>query len=90
MLLGKKLNKNKNIAANYDSLTRWFYKVFQHLWFYVEPEKSLVAQSDAHPNCDQKVTGSIPTGSGNIILCRLIMKYFLIFSPFHWFKKGSC
>ena len=27
---------------------------------------------------------------GNILLSRLIMKYFLwSFSPFHWFKKGS-
>ena len=28
---------------------------------------------------------------GNILLWRLIMKYFLrSFSPFRWFKKGSC
>ena len=28
---------------------------------------------------------------GNILSCRLNMKYFLLsFSPFRWFKKGSC
>ena len=36
-----------------------------------------VAQSDARPTRDQKVTGSIPPGSGNILSCRLIMQYFL-------------
>ena len=34
---------------------------------------------------------SIPAEVGNILSWRLIMKYFLwSFSPFHWFKKGSC
>ena len=34
---------------------------------------------------------SIPTWFSNILSCRLIMKYFLwSFSPFRWFKKGSC
>ena len=52
---------------------------------------ALVAQSDARPAGDQEVAASIPTGSGNIHFERLIMKYFLwSFSPFHWFKKGSC
>ena len=50
-----------------------------------------VAQSDACPTGDQEVTGSIPAGSANILSWRLIMKYFLLwFSPFCWFKKGSC
>ena len=32
-----------------------------------------------------------PAGSVNILSWRLIMKYFLqSFSPFFWFKKGSC
>ena len=52
---------------------------------------SSVAQSDACPTGDQEVAGLIPAGSGNIIPWRLNLKYFLrSFSPFHWFKKGSC
>ena len=44
----------------------------------------LVAQMDAHHTRDQKVEGSTPAG-------KLIMKYYLwSFSPFRWFKKGSC
>ena len=40
---------------------------------------------------DQEVAGSTPTKVGNILSWRLIMKYFLrSFSPFRWFKKGSC
>ena len=40
---------------------------------------------------DQEVTGSTPAKVGNILSWRLIMKYFLrSFSPFRWFKKGSC
>ena len=35
--------------------------------------------------------GSTPGEVGNILSWRLIMKYFLrSFSPFRWFKKGSC
>ena len=50
-----------------------------------------VAQLDAHPTGDQEVAGSTPAEVGNILLWRLIMKYFLrSFSPFRWFKKGSC
>ena len=42
------------------------------------------------PTGDQ-VTGSTPAEVGNILSWRLIMKYFLwSFSPFRWFKKGSC
>ena len=52
---------------------------------------ALVAQSDARPTGDQEVAGSTPTKVGNIRSLRLIMKYFLrSFSPFRWFKKGSC
>ena len=44
-----------------------------------------------HPTGDQEVAGSTPTVVGNILSWRLIMKYFLrSFSPFRWFKKGSC
>ena len=43
------------------------------------------------PTGDQEVTGSTPAELGNILSWRLIMKYFLrSFSPFRWFKKGSC
>ena len=43
------------------------------------------------PTGDQEVAGSIPAEVGNILSWRLIMKYFLrSFSPFCWFKKGSC
>ena len=50
-----------------------------------------MAQVDVHTTCNQEVTGLIPARSGNILSWRLIMKYFLwSFSPFHWFKNGSC
>ena len=50
-----------------------------------------VAQLDARPTGDQEVVGSTPAEVGNILSWRLIMKYFLrSFSPFRWFKKGSC
>ena len=50
-----------------------------------------VAQLDARPTGDQEVADSIPAEVGNILSRRLIMKYFLrSFSPFRWFKKGSC
>ena len=43
------------------------------------------------PTGDQEVAGSTPAEVSNILLWRLIMKYFLLsFSPLHWFKKGSC
>ena len=43
------------------------------------------------PTGDQEVAGSTPAGVGNILSWRLIMKYFRrSFSPFRWFKKGSC
>ena len=50
----------------------------------------LDAPSDWRPG-DQEVAGSTPAEVGNILSWRLIMKYFLrSFSPFRWFKKGSC
>ena len=50
-----------------------------------------MAALDARPNGDQDVAGSTPAEVGNIHSWRLIMKYFLrSFSPFRWFKKGSC
>ena len=43
------------------------------------------------PSGDQEIAGSTPAEVGNILSWRLIMKYFLrSFSPFRWFKKGSC
>ena len=43
------------------------------------------------PTGDQEVEGSTPAEVGNILSWRLTMKYFLrSFSPFRWFKKGSC
>ena len=46
---------------------------------------------DVRPTGDQEVAGSTPAKVGNILSWRLIMKYFLrSFSPFRWFKKGSC
>ena len=43
------------------------------------------------PTGDQEVAGSTLAEVGNILSWRLIMKYFLrSFSPFRWFKKGSC
>ena len=47
--------------------------------------------SVSRPTGDQEVAGSTPAEVGNILSWRLIMKYFLrSFSPFRWFKKGSC
>ena len=51
---------------------------------------TLVAHLDARPTGDQEVAGSTPTEVGNSLSWRLIVKYFLSFSPFPWFKKGSC
>ena len=50
-----------------------------------------LSQLDARPTGDQEVAGSTPAEVGNILSWRFIMKYFLrSFSPFRWFKKGSC
>ena len=62
--------------------------MFIILWI-VKPAS--VAQLDARPTRDQEVADSTPAKVGSILLWRLIMKYFLrSFSPFRWFKKGSC
>ena len=51
----------------------------------------MVAELDARLTGDQEVMGSTPAEVGNILSWRLIIKYFLrSFSPFRWFKKGSC
>ena len=43
------------------------------------------------PTGDREVAGSTLVEVGNILSLRLNMKYFLrSFSPFCWFKKGSC
>ena len=43
------------------------------------------------PSGDQEIMGLTPAEVGNILSWRLITKYFLwSFSPFRWFKKGSC
>ena len=50
-----------------------------------------MARLDAHPTVDQDVVSSTPTGSTTFFHGDFIMKYFLwSFSPFRWFKKGSC
>ena len=59
--------------------------------FHLPKLPASVAQLDARPTGDQEVAGSTPAEVGNILSWRLIMKYFLrSFSPFRWFKKGSC
>ena len=58
---------------------------------YEHYQPASVAQLDARQAGDQEVAGSTPAEVGNILSWRLIMKYFLrSFSPFRWFKKGSC
>ena len=60
-------------------------------WNYLTEVLASVAQLDARPTGDQEVVGSTPTEVGYILSWKLITKYFLrSFSPFHWFKKGSC
>ena len=54
-------------------------------------EKPALVDQLRRPTGDQEVAGSILAEIGNILSLRLIMKYFLrSFSPFRWFKKGSC
>ena len=60
-------------------------------YLYNKTKLASVAQLDARPTGDQEVAGSTPAEVGNIFSWRLIMKYFLwSFSPFRWYKKGSC
>ena len=42
---------------------------------------AVVVKSDTHPTGDQKVAGSRPPGSGNILSWKLSMKYFLLSLP---------
>ena len=82
-------------ACDLDVIVKLFFFIFSMLWksfFTLNIQTpALVAQLDARPTGDQEVAGSTPTEVGNILSWRLIMKYFLrSFSPFRWFKKGSC
>ena len=72
--------------------TLWIAKLIQFLMEEtIKAGPASVAQLDARPTGDQEVAGSTPAEVGNILSWRLIMKYFLrSFSPFRWFKKGSC
>ena len=55
------------------------------------PLAASVAQLDAPSDWRPGGCGFNPAEVGNILSWRLIMKYFLrSFSPFRWFKKGSC
>ena len=50
---------------------------------YLELCASLGGSIGYASDCDQEMAGAVLTGSGNILLWRLIMKYFLLsFSPF--------
>ena len=74
--------------ANSDNLGKSFR--FSTQWLYVESRPRWLSWM-RHPTGDQEVAGSTPAEVGNILSWRLIMKYFLwSFSPFRWFKKGSC
>ena len=68
------------------------------LWIWTPPLLQIDKQSSRprwlswmrRPTGDQEVAGSTPA-EVDILSWRLIMKYFLrSFSPFFWFKKGSC
>ena len=64
--------------------------LFLHRIIYCEYLEG-VAQLDARLTGDQKVEGLTPAGSATCFCGDLIVKYFLqSFSPFCWFKKGSC
>ena len=60
-------------------------------WVPITYVSEVFLMSMRRPTGDQEVAGSTPAEVGNILSWRLIMKYFLrSFSPFRWFKKGSC
>ena len=66
---------------------------FTHRLQFVSDTRAFTQHYDMmrRPTGDQEVAGSTPAEVGNILLLRLIMKYFLrSFPPFRWFKKGSC
>ena len=64
------------------------------IWFFFfchGASAGLVAWSDAHPPGMWMVAGSILTSGKTFFSWDLVMKMFLRpFSPFRWFKKGSC
>ena len=79
-------NHKNRITTHYITLWQEQVTSWQH-----PCQPASVAQLDARPTGDQEVAGSTPAEVGNILSWRLIMKYFLrSFSPFRWFKKGSC
>ena len=56
---------------------------YPDITFLISPGPASVAQLDVPSDWRQEVAGSTPTKVGNILLWRLIMKYFLrSFSPF--------
>ena len=62
--------------------------LFYLLYYLSSPSLWETTQNDPG---DQEVAGSTPAEVSNILSWRLIMKYFLrSFSPFRWFKRGSC
>ena len=90
------------VAFALQKLLTFFSKQFQHICISLDVNfnESLTNDVVSRPRWlswmrrltgDQEVAGSTPAEVGNILSWRLIMKYFLrSFSPFRWFKKGSC
>ena len=69
----------------------WFFPGSFPYWIVCLLFWLLQRPQNCRPTGDQEVAGSTPAEVGNILSWRLIMKYFLRpFSPFRWFKKGSC
>ena len=61
------------------------------MWSYIKIRRPRWLGWKRRPTGDQEVADSTPAEVGNILSWRSIMKYFLrSFSPFRWFKKGSC
>ena len=84
-------------ACGFGFIIRVFFINFSHFFDLVFFQCQLVLGRPRwlswmrRPTGDQEVAGSTPTEVGNILSWRLIVKYFLkSFSPFRWFKKGSC
>ena len=80
------------ILVEFSSWVRPISRQVDHiLLLYLSWQPASVDQLDARPTGDHKVAGSTPAGSATFFRGNLIMKYFLrSFSPFRWFKKGSC
>ena len=74
----------------------FYYLLLIKIYFLYTDSHSLISRPRwlswmRRPTGDQEVAGSTPAEVGNILSWRLIVKYFLrSFSPFRWFKKGSC